>query len=76
MTDLRNFRYRTSYFLVVLTLVDKTNHRCVKRAEFPTSLKPKTATANDPEAATFDFHPQSVTLCPRSFFHVIFSCPS
>jgi len=38
---IRTFRHRTFFFLGVLTLVDKTNHRCCKGAEVPTSLIPK-----------------------------------
>jgi hypothetical protein len=70
MTDLQIFRYSTSFYLGVLILVDKTNHCCGKRAEVPTSLLPKTATANDSEAAIFACHQQSVALSPESSLHV------
>jgi hypothetical protein len=71
ITDLQIFMYRISFYFGVLTLADKTNHRCGIRAEVPTQLLPKTATANDSEAAIFACHQQSVALFPGPSLHVI-----
>jgi hypothetical protein len=71
VTDLQIFMYRTSFYLGVLTLADKTNHHCGKRAKFPISLLPKTATANDSETAIFACHQQCAALSPGPSLHVI-----